>query len=278
MVGRRRRKTRTFGMGAILFGLAVGISMLSADQARAQGLFDAIGRLFGGGPPPRAPGPPSLDPFGFLSPETMEGPSEGGPVVAYCVRLCDGRYFPLPRNAGTPQSSADKICGAMCPATATKVYSGSQIEQATASDGSGYSKLANAFVYRERLVSDCTCTGKETTGTAVLDIHADPTLRAGDIVVTRDGPMVFKGSKQTPHRTDAFVPAKDDKGLSPSMRRLIANIRVSPEISGAPSASVTVSPPTRSAPPPPPTIGPHASYAPNLGAMPVADAFATFPR
>jgi Protein of unknown function (DUF2865) len=66
----------------------------------------------------------------------------GGQYTSYCVRLCDGRYFPLHHNSNT-------ICEALCPATKTEIFSGSEIAQATAADGSPYQKLANAFVYRE---------------------------------------------------------------------------------------------------------------------------------
>jgi hypothetical protein len=123
-------------------------------------LFDVLNRIFGGlfSPPPSA--------------ETKY--SGGGPVT-YCVRLCDGRYFPTAANAGAPHSSPDKICSAMCPASAAKVYTDSSIDQASAVDGTPYSKLENAFAYRERMVSDCT--GKEIEGIVAIDIHSDPTLR-----------------------------------------------------------------------------------------------------
>jgi hypothetical protein len=206
--------------------------MLSANPAHAQGLFDTISKFFGAPSPARAPDQPPMsyaDPFGLLSPETTEEPNVAGPVVAYCVRLCDGRYFPLPRNAGAPHSSPDKICGAMCPASPTKVYSGSQIDQASASNGARYSKLENAFVYRERMVPNCSCTGKDGMGTAVIDIHSDPTLRPGDIVVTENGPMVFKGGR-TPHQLSDFTPVKSHSGLPADLRRQVSAIRVAPKV------------------------------------------------
>jgi hypothetical protein len=135
----------------------------------------------------------------------------------------------MPANAGAPQSSPDKICSAMCPASATKVYTGSGIDQANAVDGTPYSKLENAFVYRERMVSNCTCTGKEIGGTAAMDIHSDPTLRPGDIVATRDGLMVFKGSQEASHQTGDFIPVDDYKDLPAGVRRTLAELRVAPE-------------------------------------------------
>jgi len=255
VVGRRRRKTRSLGAGAILLGLAAGISMLSADPAHAQGLFDAVSKFFGASSPARAPEtarapdqPPMgyADPFGLLTPEPAQEPNEAGPVVAYCVRLCDGRYFPLPRNAGAPHSSPDKICSAMCPASPTKVYSGSQIDQASASNGTRYSNIKNAFVYRERMVPGCSCTGKDGTGTAAIDIHSDPTLRSGDIVVTKDGPMVFKGGR-TPHQLSDFTLVKSYSGLPADLRRQVSEMKVAPKVNSAADESVGSSAPTRTA-------------------------------
>ena len=213
MVRRRGRKT-TFRAAVILLGLVGGVVPVTTDAAHAQGLFDALFRIFSGGwqaPPP----------------SEKKGP------VAYCVRLCDGRYFPMPRNAGTPQSSPDKICSALCPASATKVYTGGEIDQASAADGSSYSKLENAFAYRERVVADCTCTGKDIGGTVAMDIYSDPTLRPGDIVVTKAGLMVFKGSKQVPYQTSDFISPEDYKGLPAGVRRTLAEQRVAPELNSA---------------------------------------------
>jgi hypothetical protein len=197
---------------------------------QAQGLFDLLlGALRGAAP--RAynrEAPRLLEGFpGGNYEEIPSGPS--GPFVAYCVRLCDGRYFPLPPNAGAPSMSPQKVCGAMCPAAQTKVFSGTQIERAVAPDGKGYSSIKNAFVYRERLVSDCSCNGRDTTGIAAMETEEDPTLRPGDIVVTAEGPKVYKGNRRTPHQISDFVPAEDYRGLSKSMRQNLSEMRVAPE-------------------------------------------------
>ena len=90
------------------------------------------------------------------------------------MRLCDGHYFPIHRTA---QASPIELCNAFCPASDTKVFSGSPIEYAMASDGTRYGELDNAFAYRKKIVADCTCNGRDTFGNAVMDISADPTLR-----------------------------------------------------------------------------------------------------
>jgi Protein of unknown function (DUF2865) len=117
----------------------------------------------------------------------------GGGGGAYCVRLCDGRYFPLQRHG---DSSPAELCHAFCPASKTKVFfGGAEIDGARAADGARYTSLPNAFLYRERLISDCTCNGKTPYGLATLDVKTDNTLRPGDIVATREGLKAFAGSR-----------------------------------------------------------------------------------
>lgn len=107
----------------------------------------------------------------------------GGQSVAYCVRLCDGRYFPMPRHSN---ATSVQLCNSFCPASKTQVFNGSQIDHAVASNGSRYASLQNAFVYRQKIVPNCTCNGKDEFGLAKLDVKSDPTLKPGDIVATGD--------------------------------------------------------------------------------------------
>jgi hypothetical protein len=109
--------------------------------------------------------------------------SGGGGRVAYCVRLCDGRYFPIQRHAN---ASPAQLCSAFCPAAKTQVFNGSQIDHAYAAGGQRYADIENAFVYRQKIIDGCTCNGKNPVGLARIDVAADPTLRAGDIVATGD--------------------------------------------------------------------------------------------
>jgi hypothetical protein len=113
-------------------------------------------------------------------------PSIGGGTgqsVAYCVRLCDGRYFPMQRRSN---ATSIQLCNAFCPAAKTQVFNGSQIDHAVASNGARYANLANAFVYRQKIVPGCTCNGKNEFGLAKIDVKSDPTLKPGDIIATGD--------------------------------------------------------------------------------------------
>lgn len=163
----------------LALGLAIAAAALVAvlgAEARAQNLFDF---LFGGfqrqAPQQQQQAPP---PGGSI-PEAGYG---GG--QAYCVRLCDGRYFPLQPH---PTASPSQLCSAFCPATQTRIFRGNEIQTAVGQDSSRYQELKNAYLYRKQLVSGCTCNGKDSLGLVTLDASNDPTLQPGDTVATPDG-------------------------------------------------------------------------------------------
>jgi hypothetical protein len=106
---------------------------------------------------------------------------------AFCVRTCDGRYFPI---SATDSQSRAASCNNFCPASDTKVVYGSSIDTAATESGKPYSELPNAFKYRTELVAGCTCNGKDQIGLAPVKLENDPTLRKGDIVAGVDGLMV----------------------------------------------------------------------------------------
>ena len=93
----------------------------------------------------------------------------GGSGPAFCVRSCDGKYFPLMRGLASPA----QMCQAFCPASATKVYFGSSIDGAASQTGERYADSENAFAYRKALRADCTCNGREPVGLAPVDLALD---------------------------------------------------------------------------------------------------------
>jgi hypothetical protein len=174
--------------------IALGVTVLlcaSAVGPAAQAENDFISALFGafGGGRSRAPSMPM--PFANqgnpFAPPGEARPRYSGGGQAYCVRSCDGRYFPV--SASDNQSRAAS-CSSFCPASETKVVYGSSIDTAATESGKPYSELPNAFRYRNELVAGCTCNGKDQTGLAPVKIENDPTLRKGDIVAGADGLMV----------------------------------------------------------------------------------------
>jgi hypothetical protein len=187
------------GWGAVFAVAAlVGVVSLATTQvASAQGFFDF---LFGGPqrPPPQSPEPPPPSPeIKHIAPAPLggqervnEGGGSTGHTVAFCVRLCDGQHFPLEQMAN---STPADTCHAICPHSQTKVYFGSEITEATARDGTRYSALNTALLYRKQLVPNCTCNGKDAFGLVPLDVRSDPTLRPGDIVSTKEGLEAYNG-------------------------------------------------------------------------------------
>jgi hypothetical protein len=121
---------------------------------------------------------------------------------AYCVRTCDGFYFPLASHAGNGDSQA--LCQSLCPAAKTDVYyrRGDSMDEARTRSGMSYASLPEAFNYRKQLKRDCSC---RSAGTPSMSVANDPTLRSGDLVVTQAGVVVFRGGSQLPHQDRDFV-------------------------------------------------------------------------
>src|ERR1700760_2945340 len=88
----------------------------------------------------------------FADPSQQNQPaaqrSGGGP--AFCVRSCDGRYFPLTRGNASPV----QLCQAFCPASPTRVFFGSNIDGATTASGERYTDSENAYLYRKTMRAD----------------------------------------------------------------------------------------------------------------------------
>jgi hypothetical protein len=152
------------------------------------------------------------------------------------VRSCDGRYFPVRAQPGL---SAADACHSFCPASQTRLYSGSSIDTAVATNGSRYSDLPNAYVYRKQVVTGCTCNGHDTFGLAHIDAGTDPTLRPGDIVATGNGLAAYTGG--TGHAA-AFTPVGSYAGLPKGDRNKLSGLRI---LRTAPVARATTPSPGR---------------------------------
>ncbi|MGE3149673.1 MAG: DUF2865 domain-containing protein, partial [Pseudorhodoplanes sp.] len=124
-------------------GAVLATILIFAEPAAAQGLFES---LFGLAPQREAPARSFIDPGDDGGADNIRrrrpaapdrGSSHaasGGSHTTYCVRLCDGRYFPLQRGAATPA----QLCNALCPAAQTRIFSGSGIDRAVSQDGARY--------------------------------------------------------------------------------------------------------------------------------------------
>ncbi len=218
----RRRAT------SIVLATLAGSLMLVPGSVSAEGLFDM---LFGGAPKQQArQAPPQAnffaDPFGNQQ-QAQPAPAPArvaGSGPAFCVRSCDGKYFPLMRGNATPV----QMCQAFCPASATKVYFGSNIDSASASTGERYADSENAFAYRKALRADCTCNGRSPTGLAPVDLSLDASLRSGDVVATTDGLVAYTGVRLGAEQTAEFTPVASFPGLTASVRARLGEMKVAP--------------------------------------------------
>lgn len=189
-------------------GMMIAVTLCVAATPAAAGNF--FENLFGGVFQRPSPPQQSSQPSAYAEPSYGGERHSGGEELSYgsgtafCVRTCDGRYFPMQRHAN---SSPAEICHAFCPASRTMVFSGGKIDVAVAPNGTRYTDLDTAFTYRDKLVSNCTCTGG-VGGLAHLNTTSDPTLRPGDIVATDQGFATFTG------KAAEFTPVNPSSALT----------------------------------------------------------------
>ena len=175
----------------------------------------------------------------------MRGPSSG-----FCVRTCDGRFFPVQQQR---QHVGGRDVQLVLPgAPPPRCSPAARSTTAVAPDGQRYADLDTAFLYRERTVENCTCNGKDTYGLVPLDVAADPTLTAGDIIATNDGLATYNGNRKSAEAAE-FTPIAKSGGSSEWRLRLMS-IKVTPAppraeppvAAGRRKAAERTRPPTRS--------------------------------
>jgi hypothetical protein len=204
-----------------------GSVVLLPRVASAENLFDL---LFGGAPKQQQRQSPAqanffADPFGLNqqpAPPPRQTASGSGP--AFCVRSCDGKYFPLMRGNASPV----QMCQAFCPASATKVFFGSTIDGASSVTGERYADSENAFAYRKALRSDCTCNGRDPAGLAPVDLTLDTSLRSGDVIATTSGLVAYTGVKLGANQAAEFTPVASFPGLTADVRARLGEMKVAP--------------------------------------------------
>lgn len=212
--------------GIAVFGVATFGPLAPAS---AQGFFEAIfgglHRIFEPAVPPRDPYSSMARAPNLLPPQPS---GDNGPSRGYCVRTCDGHYFPV---QAYPGASAADMCHALCPASTTRVYGGRDIDTAMARDGSRYADLDRAYLYRRLTVAGCTCNGRNQFGLAPIDINRDPTLKPGDVVATGSGLLVYSGM----NGSSDFTPVASYAGFARPYREQLSAIRVMRTAPGRPA-------------------------------------------
>jgi hypothetical protein len=122
---------------------------------------------------------------------------------AFCVRACDGYYFPLPTGMG--QGTETELCSTACPGTQVEVFRSRSggIDKAVSGRGSSYSETARAFAYRKASIPACGCRKPASYAEWAARLLVDPTLRAGDLIVNETGASVVASTARpgTPLKT-----------------------------------------------------------------------------
>jgi len=217
-----RRVRRTAPVVLVAASLAAGV----APRAASAGFFDF---LFNNNAAPALPQASAYaNPAGSESPAQPLPPIQadgGGGGYAHCVRMCDGRYFPILARSGTPPA---QLCQSFCPASATQVFFGSNIDSAMAANGERYSETPNAYLYRKQLSPSCTCNGRDPAGLAPIDVSLDTTLRPGDVVATATGLVAYNGARGGNAQSADFTPVADYPGLTGAIRAKLTEMKVAP--------------------------------------------------
>jgi hypothetical protein len=198
----------------------IGPVALAPEMSSAEGLLDFFfgdgqkhqtsffANIFNNDPQPQPPARPVV--------------ASSGP--AFCVRSCDGKYFPLMRGAASPA----QMCQAFCPASPTKVFFGSSIDSAYAASGERYADSENAFAFRKALRADCTCNGRNPAGLAPVDLALDGSLRPGDVLAMTDGLVAYSGIRVGNDRAPDFTSVASFPGLTPEVRARLNDMKVAP--------------------------------------------------
>ncbi len=123
------------------------------SKATRSGIFTTVGpkviRLF----------PSSSTPNAAI-PRLTPGQDRSGSYRAICVRLCDGYYWPISYGTSRSGDADDKeACESGCATEARLFYvpAGAETDQAVDVKGKPYSRLKNAYRYRNEYVPSCKC-------------------------------------------------------------------------------------------------------------------------
>jgi Protein of unknown function (DUF2865) len=145
--------------------------------------------------------------------------STGG-RIAYCVRTCDGFFFPISTSTGSDKGD-EAACNKLCPSAETRLFVGtlgSDIDDARARDnGRKYTSLTNAFRYRKSVDSACSCSADGFGLANTMPAMRDASLRRGDIVMTKTGMKVFEGGS-FPYREANFTSLGRSSQLTAKIR------------------------------------------------------------
>ena len=138
---------------------------------------------------------------------------------AFCVRSCDGRYFPLTRGNASPVADVPGVLSGEPDQGVLRQH----YRRRLSASGERYADSENAFAYRKALRADCTCNGRDPAGLAPVDLTLDTSLRPGDVIATTDGLVAYSGVQRRQQPDRGIHPGRvlsrpDRRGSRPARR------------------------------------------------------------
>jgi hypothetical protein len=153
---------------------------------------------------------------------------------SYCVRECDGYFFPVGLySSASDTASHQRACGRLCPGARTTLYvmrgGTDKMEDAVAARGGAtYARLMAALQRKNEGKAEgekdkeCSCHAGQTNESSIEAIYLDPTLRRGDAVMTTHGVEIFHGASRYPYSKSDFRPLARSPDLDEPIRRRLA--------------------------------------------------------
>jgi Protein of unknown function (DUF2865) len=136
----------------------------------------------------------------------MRAKDETSSGAEFCVRTCDGYYFPLIESE---RMTKQQSCEYACPTAPMGIYEGSTIETARNLAGGKYLSLPTAFSFRDKTTQKCSCNAPEHKQSFSMRVlGADPSLRTGDIVFADHGAYVYERSKLAPAERSTLLSSR----------------------------------------------------------------------
>ena len=218
--------SRNLGVAAICIAALAAASPVQAQSARQTAEMTARGCVIRSDSTGRywACPPGALRETGSIGAQQNQSQSRqqsqksrGSGARNFCVRTCDGYFFPLDGMKNKGDAARQSACNSACPGAETVLYStrpGEEIDDArTTGDSRRYGELEVAFMHRLKLVPNCSC--RRSNGPSWVEAaRNDDTLRRGDIIVTETGMEVYQGSNR-------FVDYREAESIGRSMREAL---------------------------------------------------------
>ena len=201
----------------LVLAVVLASALVAPAPASAQDLLDFLFGPDEAAPASRETKRPSGDVrFGPSRAARKEGDGSGrgaSHAGGYCVRTCDGYFFPLIKSA---RATRQQSCNFACPSATVEIYDGSSIESSRSARGQTYKALMDSLASHPAS-GRCSCNDPSTSAAySRAAARTDPTLQNGDFVIEDEGPLVFG--------RDGLVPLAQVRFVAPRTRASVLGL------------------------------------------------------